>query len=145
MILPLRVFGSSGVKTMFAGFAIGPIFSATWLRSSSSFSTEPGSPPFSVTNATIAWPGHRVVARRDGRLGDLLVVDERRLDLDRRDAVAGDVHHVVDAAEQPEVAVGVDPGAVAREVHVAVLRPVRLAVAARRRRRCRAASPATAA
>jgi acetyl-CoA synthetase len=25
MILPLRVFGSSGVKTMFAGFAIGPI------------------------------------------------------------------------------------------------------------------------
>ncbi len=29
MILPLRVFGSSGVKTMFAGFAIGPIFFAT--------------------------------------------------------------------------------------------------------------------
>ena len=25
MILPLRVLGSSGVKTMFAGFAIGPI------------------------------------------------------------------------------------------------------------------------
>ena len=25
MILPLRVFGSSGVKTMLAGFAIGPI------------------------------------------------------------------------------------------------------------------------
>ena len=25
MILPLRVFGSSGVNTMFAGFAIGPI------------------------------------------------------------------------------------------------------------------------
>ena len=49
MILPLRVFGSSGVKTMFAGFAIGPIFCATWLRSSSSFSTEPSSPPFSVT------------------------------------------------------------------------------------------------
>ena len=56
MILPLRVFGSSGVKTMFAGFAIGPIFCATWLRSSSSISTEPSSPPFSVTNATIACP-----------------------------------------------------------------------------------------
>ena len=26
MIFPERVFGSSGVKTMFAGFAIGPIF-----------------------------------------------------------------------------------------------------------------------
>ena len=49
MIFPLRVFGSSGVKTMFAGLAIGPIFWATWLRSSSSISTEPSSPPLSVT------------------------------------------------------------------------------------------------
>ena len=56
MILPLRVFGSSGVKTMFAGFAIGPIFRDTWSRSSSSFSTEPSAPPFSVTYATIACP-----------------------------------------------------------------------------------------
>ena len=56
MIFPDRVFGSSGVKTMFAGFAIGPIFTATWLRSSSSRSTEPSSPPFRVTNATIACP-----------------------------------------------------------------------------------------
>ena len=54
MIFPERVFGSSGVKTMFAGFAIGPIFTATWLRSSSSRSTDPSSPPFSVTKATIA-------------------------------------------------------------------------------------------
>ena len=56
MILPLRVFGSSGVKTMFAGFAIGPIFFATWFRSSSSLSTEPSSPPTSETKATIACP-----------------------------------------------------------------------------------------
>ena len=41
MILPLRVFGNSGVNTMFAGFAIGPIFLPTWLRSSSSISSEP--------------------------------------------------------------------------------------------------------
>ena len=32
MILPLRVFGSSGVKTMLAGLAIGPIFLPTWSR-----------------------------------------------------------------------------------------------------------------
>ena len=56
MILPLRVFGSSGVKTMFAGFAIGPIFLATWSRSSSSFATDGSTPLLSVTNATIAWP-----------------------------------------------------------------------------------------
>jgi len=49
MIVPERVFGSSGVKTMFAGFAIAPIFTETWLRSSSSISTEPGSEPLSVT------------------------------------------------------------------------------------------------
>jgi hypothetical protein len=52
MILSLRVFGSSGVKTIFAGFAIGPIFlpvrsslrpqtaaSATFLWSTSALST----------------------------------------------------------------------------------------------------------
>jgi len=33
MIFPLRVFGSSGVKTMLAGFAIAPIFFATCSRS----------------------------------------------------------------------------------------------------------------
>ena len=56
MILPLRVFGSSGVNTMFAGLAIGPILCATWFRSSSSISTDGPSVPFSVTYATIACP-----------------------------------------------------------------------------------------
>jgi hypothetical protein len=45
------------------------------------------------------------------------VVDERRLDLGRRDPVAGDVHHVVDAAQEPQVALVVALRAVAREVH----------------------------
>jgi len=49
MILPERVFGSSGVKTMLAGFAIAPILCATWLRSSSSISTDGPSLPFRVT------------------------------------------------------------------------------------------------
>ena len=44
MILPLRVFGSSGVKTIFAGFAIGPIFLATCSRSSLIFSIDPSAP-----------------------------------------------------------------------------------------------------
>ncbi len=129
MILPLRVFGSSGVKTMFAGFAIGPILRATWSRSSSSLATEPSASALERDEGDDRLAGHRVGARGDGRLGDVLVVDERALDLDRRDAVAGDVHDVVDPAEQPEVAVLVDPRAVAGEVDVAVLRPVGLAVA----------------
>ena len=45
MIFPERVFGSSGVKTMFAGRAIFPIFVATWSRSSSIVSTEPSRRP----------------------------------------------------------------------------------------------------
>ena len=49
MIFPERVFGSSGVKTMLAGFAIAPILWATWLRSTSSISTEPSSLPLRVT------------------------------------------------------------------------------------------------
>ena len=133
MILPLRVFGSSGVNTMFAGFAIGPIF----LRDVVAQLLE------HLDRALLAalqrhvgddrLAGALVARAADRRLGDLVVVDERALDLDRRDAVAGDVHHVVDAAEQPEVAVLVDARAVAGEVDVVVLRPVRLAVALRRR------------
>src|SRR5207244_1944419 len=49
----------------------------------------------------------------DGGLGNRLVVDEGGLHLHRRDAVTGDVHDVVHAAEQPEVAVLVALGAVA--------------------------------
>ena len=43
-------------------------------------------------------------------LGDLRVRDDRGLDLGRREAVAGDVDHVVDAADDPEVAVLVAGG-----------------------------------
>ena len=46
------------------------------------------------------------------------MIDERALHFHRADAVAGDVQHVVDAAEQPEVALVVALGAVAGEVDV---------------------------
>ena len=50
-----------------------------------------------------------VVALRDDRgLGDLAVGDDRRLDLGRGEPVAGHVDHVVDAPDDPEVAVIVD-------------------------------------
>src|SRR4029077_6097832 len=47
------------------------------------------------------------------------------------DAVAGDVHHVVDAAEEPEIAVLVALRAVSREVDPGPLRPVLRLVALR--------------
>src|SRR5262245_46617844 len=55
--------------------------------------------------------------------------DERVLDLRGRDVVAGHEHHVVDAPEQPEVALLVALGAVAREVLASEARPVGVAVA----------------
>src|SRR5215211_7692873 len=57
------------------------------------------------------------------------MIDERRLDLDRRDAMARHVHHVVDPAEQPEVAVRVDARAVTGEVEAREALPVRRAEA----------------
>ena len=89
---------------------------------------------------------HRV-GRADGRgLGDGGVRHERRLDLGRGDAVAGDVDDVVDAAHQPEVAVLVGLRAVAREVRRSA-RSARSTCrrSARRRPRGCAASTATAA
>src|SRR3954468_5982253 len=73
----------------------------------------------------------RVVLADDGGLGDGLVVDQRRLDLGGRDPMAGHVHHVVDAPEQPQVAVEVTFRAVAGEVHALEPAPVGLLVALR--------------
>ena len=65
----------------------------------------------------------------DRRLGDARVVDEGGLDLGRRDAVARDVHDVVDPAEQPQVPVLVELGPVAGEVAALESAPVGLLVA----------------
>jgi hypothetical protein len=76
--------------------------------------------------------GGLVVGADDRGLGDRRVRDQRRLDLGRRQAVAGDVHDVVDPAEQPDVAVLVVLGAVAGEVVLrAEAAPVGLLVALR--------------
>src|ERR1700694_491951 len=56
MILPERVFGSSGVKTMLDGAANLPITFPTWSRSSLIIAGDPSWPDFRVTKATIAWP-----------------------------------------------------------------------------------------
>ena len=79
----------------------------------------------------IACPVVSSVAAHHGGLGDRRVVDQRRLDLGGGDAMAGDVHHVVDPSEEPQVAVLVDLGPVAGEVAALVGTPVRLDVALR--------------
>src|SRR5262249_59051832 len=72
----------------------------------------------------------QVVGSPDHRgLGDGGMAHQRALDLHRSQAVARDVHHVVDPTHDPEVAVLVATGAVAREVDARHLAPVLLAVA----------------
>ena len=84
-----------------------------------------------ITNALIAWPVVVSVAPDDRGLRDRGVVDQRVLDLGGGDVVARHDHDVVDAAEQPEVAVVVALGAVAREVAAVEAAPVGVAVALR--------------
>ena len=70
-----------------------------------------------VTNAAMRLALELVGTADHGGLGHRRVADQRALDFHRADAVARDVHHVVDAAHHPEVAVLVAPRAVAGEVH----------------------------
>ena len=64
-----------------------------------------------------------LIGRADnGCLGNAGMTDQCRLDLCRRDPVARHVHHVVDAAEQPDVAVGVDARPVAGEIPTSAYR-----------------------
>ena len=116
---------------MSSGRAIAPIFWATCSFSSSAeLPASASTPSFSGDERRDRLPLDLVRLADHRRLGDLRVVDQRALDLHRADAVAGDVEHVVDAAEQPEVAVGVALGAVAGEVGAVVPpAPVRLDVA----------------
>jgi hypothetical protein len=59
-----------------------------------------------------------VVTAHHRGLGDCRVIHQARFDLHRAEAVTGDVQHVVHAAEDHEVAVGVALGAIAGEVDV---------------------------
>ena len=57
-----------------------------------------------------------VVRTGRGGLGNSRVAHQRRLDLGRRDAMACHVDDIVDASEQPDVAIGIGASTVAREI-----------------------------
>ena len=114
------VFGSSVTNSMMRGYLYGAVTFFTWSCSS-------------VTRSS-----RRLVALRedDRRLDDLAaqlvghagdgalehrrVLHQRALDLERADAVAGALDHVVGAAHEPVVAVLVAPGHVAGVVDAVV-------------------------
>src|SRR5581483_11734027 len=73
--------------------------------------------------------GYLVHLAANRSFGDCGMIDERALDLCGRNAVAADVHDVVDATHEPEVSVLIAFAAVAGEIQMLELRPVRLLVA----------------
>ena len=104
---------------MSSGRAIAPIFFTTWSFSSSIVPSNPRVAFLQRHERGDRLPLDLVRAADDRRFRHARMIDERALDLHRPDAMAGDVDDIVDAAEQPEVAVGVALGAVAGHVHAA--------------------------
>ena len=140
MIFPLRVFGRSAVKMISAGRAIAPISSTTCcLRSSSN--SGPGIVAFARATRTPRPPGlsARRRVRRPQPRPRASWSTRADLDLHRADPVARHVQNVVHPPHDPEVAVVVLSGAVAREVNPRRTSTSRSPDSALRRRRCRAA------
>ena len=130
MILPLRVLGSSGVNVRYFGRANLPSFVADVLAqfvgelcaSRERRRLQRDERDDRLSRNLVGLPDY-------GRFGDGGMIDERALDFRRRDAMAADVHYVIDAAHEPEVAVLSRLTAVAGEIHVRKFRPVRFFVA----------------
>ena len=110
MILPERVFGRPGANWILSGTAIGPISLRTWLASSFFSSSLSVHAVLERDEGVEALAFDVVRHRGDGGFGNFRMADQRALDFRRADAVAGDVHHVVNAAHQPVIAVRVQRG-----------------------------------
>ena len=131
MILPERVFGSSLTMKTWRGRAIAPICCGDVRAQHVARRLVVGAParpgwPCRITNATTAWPVVSSDAPTTAASAVHGCATSDGLDLGGREPVARHVHDVVDAAEQPDVAVFVAAGAVAGEVLVAELLPVGL-------------------
>ena len=117
MILPERVFGRSSAQMIRFGpgeFAdpLGDVVADARrpARRSRSWSPSQGDEGADrLAGVLVGLADHR-------RLGDLVVGDDRRLDLGGREPVAGDVDDVVDPPDHPEVAVLVAARGVADQV-----------------------------
>ena len=132
-ILPVAVFGSSATNSIQRGYLYGAILSFTKrLELVGQRRRRPPAGSFSTTKALRLHQAVAVLPADHGGLQHGRVLDERALDLDRRDPDAADLQHVVGAAGVPEVAVGVlvvlvaglDPVAEERLLGLLVLVPV---------------------
>ena len=130
MIFPERVLGRSSLHRMRFGRASLPIWRCD-VRAD--LGLDLGS-PLEVTlerhERDDRLAGELVRLSDDGRFGDFLVGHDRGLDLGGRETVAGDVDHVVDPPDDPQVPVLVADRRIADEIGVvAEAREIRLHVA----------------
>ena len=116
MIFPERVFGSASAKRMSSGVATGPMTVRTCFFSSLASSWLGLHAGLDGDEADHGLAFQFVGTSDDRGFRDGGMRDERAFDFGGAEAVAGDVEHVVDAADDPEVAVLVAPRAVAGEV-----------------------------
>ena len=96
-----------------------PIRSATVVANALDVASSPSQVALQRHERDDRLAGVLVVLADHGRLGDVGVGDDRRLDLGGGEPVPGDVDDVVDAPDHPEVAVAVAPRGVADEVGLA--------------------------
>ncbi len=100
-----------------------PIFMATWSRNAMSVLVVGFPAPDEGHERDDRLAGVIVGLPDDGSLGDSLMGDQRRLHLGGRQPMAGDVDHVVDPADDPVIAVLVEPGGVSHQIRLAIEAP----------------------
>ena len=144
MIFPLRVFGRASAKRMSSGLAIAPIILLTWVRRWSSELVACVETHSQRHERYHALTFQFVGSADDGRLGHRFMGDERALDFGGSEPMARDVEHVVDATDNPKIAVLVSPRSVTGEIAALDFAPVLLLESERCRRKSFSALLATA-
>ena len=125
MIFPDRVLGRSAANRMSSGRAIAPIFLTTCSLSSATSAGDRGIAFLEDDERRNRLTLQIVRAADNRRFGDPWMIHQRALHFHRADPVPGDVDHIVDAAEHPEIPVLIALRAVAGEIRAAIpLAPV---------------------
>ena len=107
MILPLRVFGRFARNSISRGATAGPSASRAWPSSSLRSALAGLEAGLQHDEGLHDLAGDRIGHADHAGLGDRRMLHQRALDLERADQVTGRLDHVVGAADEPEVAVGV--------------------------------------
>ena len=115
-ILPLRVLGKESTNSISCGIASGDSRLRMWFMISSSRSSEGSNPGFQGDEGLNDFHVDRIGLGDGGGFRDRRMFQQRRFDFERTDQMAAGVDDIVVAPDEPEVAIGVDGGAVAAQI-----------------------------